>query len=288
MSTGFKKFGAAFVVGALYLSSYTPVAHGENFLGGLAAITAVSSPIVATAIQAGAQKSIAQINSGASIYMSTLAAQTSAAAIGASVYTAALNGLTTLRIASMNNQLSLEQSYISMAAQSRFRELDYQLKREQMLSDNYFKMKELELRETLQRAELAQNQARFQAELVSKGLASGLQPVRTLAGLAVNPIESTSARPNLSWMDPRQWAAPKNLQFNTGILGRAFSQTSGLASGSSRIQKRRGDIARFLAQTLNKPSLPLHQSGRGIRVGESTHSTGDVRVFIRPEASENP
>lgn len=293
MITGDKKFRAAFVVGALALSLYSPVTLGETALDGVAAIIATSNGIAVPAIQAAAEKSIAATNSAASIYMNTLAAQTQAYGIGASTMTSMYNTLATLRIASMNNQNSLEQTYLATAFQAWDRNLNYQLRREQMYADNYFKNKEFELKMMMARAEQDNQMAQLEADRQAKGLSNGLQPVRTISSLSVSNVNHSNGlsvvpefKPGAT--DPRAWSAPRALTFKAKALGKAFSELSGLAGGSTRIKKQKSDIARLLASKPASESFDLHRSFRPIRAGEGTHSETSLRALKRAEASANP
>lgn len=293
MITGDKNFRAAFVVGALTFSLYSPVTLGETPLVGVAAIIGASNGLVVPAIRAAADKSIAATNSATSIYMNTLAAQTQAYAIGASTMTSIFNTLTTLRIASMNNQRSLEQTYLTTAFQAWDRNLNYQLRREQMYADNYFKNKEFELKMLMARVEQDNQRVQREADLQAKGLSNGLQPIRTISGLSLSNVNNSNAlsvvpdfRPLST--DPRVWSAPKALAFKAKALGRAFSEVSGLAGGSTQWNKQRSDIVRLLSSKPARESFDLHRSFRSIRAGEGTHSETGFRAIKRAEASVNP
>jgi hypothetical protein len=276
MITGDKKFRAALVVGALTLSLYSSVTLGETVLDGAAGIIGASIGIVVPAIQAAAEKSIAATNSAASIYMNTLAAQTQAYGIGASTMTSMYNTLATLRIASMNNQNSLEQTYLATAFQAWDRNLNYQLRREQMYADNYFKNKEFELKMMMARAEQYNQLAQFEADRQAKGLSNGLQPIRTISSLSLSNVNNSndlSVVPDFRPLstDPRAWSAPKALAFKAKALGRAFSELSGLAGGSTREKKQKSDIDWLLVSKPASESLDLHRSFRPIRAEEGTH-----------------
>ncbi len=297
MITGGKNFRAAFAIGVLGLSLHTPVIRAENVLDGVAAMIAASNGIVVPAIAAAAEKSIAQTNAATSIYLNTLAAQTQAMAVAANTSTAMFNTLATMRIASMNNQLSLEQTYLQTAFQAWDRNLNYQLRREQMAADNYFKTRELDLKATLARAEHIEQMARIESAKRESGVSTGLQPIRTISSLNVssvaqrNPVASSNllSLGGLARANRQQSLAPKGLLPRAKALGKAFKDLAGLAGGSSRTDKSRWDTARFLAsnpKTLST-SLPLHQSNRAIRASEATHSEENGRV-LRPSAASAP
>mgnify|MGYP003704918981 CR=1 FL=1 len=153
--------------------------------------------------------------------------------------------------------------------------------------DNYFKAKEFELKASLAQAQMDEERAKFQAQLQGRGLASPFQPVRTVSSLTRNPSDLTSTQGTLASVDPRQWLAPKFLKPKASALGKVFSQISGLAGGSSRSIKRKGDLARFLGERTAAPSLPLHQT-RAFRAEEASHSAEFLRSLRRSEASTNP
>jgi len=289
MFTGVKQFRAVFVVGALLLSLYTPKSHAENgqILFGLAAGTAAASAIAVPAIMAGAQVSIAQTNAATSTYLNSLSAATQAYNIGASTMSSMFNTLTAMRIASMNTQKDLAQTYMLTSFQAWDRNQNYQIQREQMAFDNYFRARKMQVESMLAQAQLELAQTQFNASLVSQGLSTGFKPVgSSLAVQNVNQPQSLTSYAAVGPMmsvDPNSWAASGLLQPRAAALAQAFRGVASLASGSAPNKKVKGDIRQFLeaksvAGTFHQPK----EFGAG---SMATHTEGGLRALrARPQA----
>jgi hypothetical protein len=283
MFTGVKQFRAVFVVGALLLSLYTPKSHAEvgNASFGVAAITAAANGIAIPAIQAGAQISIAQTNAATSTYLNSLSAATQAYSIGASTMSSMFNTLSAMRIASMNNQKDLTQTYMLTSFQAWDRNQNYQLQSQQMAFDNYYRSRKLELESMLAQAQLELAQTQFNASLVSQGLAPGFRPVSSLAVQNVNQPQTLASYASTSPMmsiNPNSWAATGLLKSRAGALASAFRGVASLASGSTPHQKVKGDIRQFLeaksvAGTFHQPK------GFAADSMASTHTEGGLRAL---------
>ncbi|NBY20768.1 hypothetical protein EBQ74_11130 [bacterium] len=193
MYTGVKKLRAAFIIGALSFSLYSPVIHAENgniAFGAAAIIGAVSANVV-PAIMAGANVDIAKTNAGVATYLADLNAATQVAGINASAEQAKLNTLTTLRIASIKSQAELAQTYMMTAYKAWDRNLGFQMQQQQMAWDNYIANRRLDFEAWQARLNNELQLAEFNRSLVEKGLAGGFTSVSSLASRAV-PITPAS------------------------------------------------------------------------------------------------
>lgn len=283
MFTGVKQFRAVFLVGALFFSLYTPKSHAEvgNAVFGVAAITAAANGIADPAIMAGAQVSIAQTNAATSTYLNSLSAATQAYSIGASTMSSMFNTVSAMRIASMNNQKDLAQTYMLTSFQAWDRNQNYQLQSQQMAFDNYYRSRKLQLESTLAQAQLELAQTQFNASLVSQGLSPGLKPVSSLAVQNVNQPQTlasyASTTPMMS-IDPNSWAASGLLKTRAGALANAFRGVASLAaSGSTAHRKVKGDIGQFLES--KSIAGAFHQPKEFGSDSMATHSEGGLRAL---------
>lgn len=288
MFTGVKNLRAAFFIGALSLSLYTPVSHGEagNVLFGAAAITGAVGTMVAPAIMAGANVDVARINAGVSTYMAGLSAATQAYAIGASTTQAVFNTLATLRIASMNTQKELAQTYLTTAYQAWDRDQYYRLERERLASDNYFRNRRFNLEILVAQAQQELAQVQFNASLMAQGLSNGFKAAGSSLGVQnVNNTQPVlaSAGTMASNLNPNQWDAQGTLKPQASALAKAFRGVASLAGGSSVNRKVKSDIGLFMqgktnSRAMTNSQFALHQSRDLSSQDASTHD-GSFRAL---------
>ena len=257
MHTGVKNFRAILFVGALSL--FTPVIHAENgqTLFGVAAIVAASSALVVPRIMAQANVNITQTNAATSIALNNLAAQTNMYGIASSAETARFNTLATLRIASMNTQKELWQTAMTTSFKMWDNNQNYALSRERLLSDNYFRQQEFNLRQTLLNAQLELDRTKFQMTLTEQGLSPGFKLVNSALQIQnANDLSSRGVVPYSSLRQPLTSLSsgnnsPRFFGASRGsAMARAFRGVAGVANGSSAQRKfKQGDIARFMASS---------------------------------------
>ena len=268
MHTGVKNFRAILFVGALSL--FTPVIHAENgqTLFGVAAIVAASSALVVPGIMAQANVNITQTNAATSIALNNLAAQTNMYGIASSAETARFNTLATLRIASMNTQKELWQTAMTTSFKMWDNNQNYALSRERLLSDNYFRQQEFNLRQTLLNAQLELDRTKFQMTLTEQGLSPGFKLVNSALQIQnANDLSSQGVVPYSSLRQPLTSLSsgnnnPRFFGASRGsAMARAFRGVAGVANGSSAQRKfKQGDIARFMASS----------NGNTVRSNEAT------------------
>lgn len=268
MHTGVKNFRAILFVGALSL--FTPVIHAENgqALFGVAAIIGASSALVVPGIMAQANVNITQTNAATSIALNNLAAETNMFGIAASAETARFNTLATLRIASMNTQKELWQTAVTTSFKMWDNNQNYALSRERLLSENYFRQQEFNLKQTLLNAQLALDQTKFQMTLTDQGLSPGFKLVNSALQIQnANDLSSQGVVPYSSLRQPLTSLnsgnnSPRFFGASRGsAMARAFRGVAGVANGSSAQRKfKQGDIARFMASS----------NGNTVRSNEAT------------------
>ncbi len=268
MHTGVKKFRAILFVGALSL--FTPVIHAENgqTLFGVAALIGASSALVVPGIMAQANVNITQTNAATSIALNNLAAQTNMLGIASSAETARFNTLATLRIASMNTQKELWQTAMTTSFRMWDNNQNYALSRERLLSDNYFRQQEFNLRQTLLNAQLELDRTKFQMTLTEQGLSPGFKLVNSALQIQnANDLSSQGVVPYSSLRQPLTSLSsgnnnPRFFGASRGsAMAQAFRGVAGVANGSSAQRKfKQGDIARFMASS----------NGNTVRANEAT------------------
>lgn len=268
MHTGVKKFRAILFVGALSL--FTPVIHAENgqTLFGVAALIGASSALVVPGIMAQANVNITQTNAATSIALNNLAAQTNMLGIASSAETARFNTLATLRIASMNTQKELWQTAMTTSFRMWDNNQNYALSRERLLSDNYFRQQEFNLKQTLLNAQLELDRTKFQMTLTEQGLSPGFKLVNSALQIQnANDLSSQGVVPYSSLRQPLTSLSsgnnnPRFFGASRGsAMAQAFRGVAGVANGSSAQRKfKQGDIARFMASS----------NGNTVRANEAT------------------
>ncbi len=292
MYTGVKNLRAAFIIGALSLSLYTPKTHAEGeALFGLAAITGAASTMVVPSIMASRDVAIANINAGVSTYIAGLSASTQAYAIGASTRQSMFNTLTTMRIASLNTQKELAQTYLTTAFQAWDRNQFYQLERERLAQDNYFRNRRLNLELLAARAQQELNQVQFNTNLMAQGLSNGFKRVSSLSTqnvIAGSP--ALSLVPSTAAVTPGNWIAPLSLRPRASTLATAFRGLASLAGGSSSERRIKSDIGRFMDVKSNPYSeyALRHQTKELSSVNGSTHEGSFRALRNRPRPESSP
>lgn len=290
MYTGVKKLRAAFIIGALSFSLYSPVIHAENgnIAFGAAAVTGAVSAMVVPAIMAGANVDIARINAGVATYLADLNAATQVAGINASAEQAKLNTLTTLRIASIKSQAELTQTYMMTAFKAWDRNLGFQMQQQQMAWDNYMANRRLDFEAWQARLNNELQIAEFNRSLVEKGLAGGFTSVSSLASRTV-PITpaSIASAPSSTTSGFDNGALLRGFQSKAKGYSKAFRGITSLAAGSTPTRKNKSELAEFMefnaykgqARAASKANhFPLHRSNDLSSIQGGTHE-GSYRAL---------
>jgi len=250
-----------------------------EILFGLAAIMAAASPMVAAAIQANADKQIAQINSNTAITNANTQASLQRYSIDQQTGLAKFQAEATQQIAQEKNQKEMAQLQMQLADLAQARQQQADLEREKRANEQANMMQELALKEqqAAQTIQLAQQQR--MAQEVAQGLSTGLQTVRDANGrLTVSNVPLTGGvglGANGSLASGAINLAGRNSSF--GLNGSTGSATASAATNSvaqanaaaatslgSAFTAPKGSVASNSVITANKTSSPNTNTAKAL------------------------